>query len=148
MAGVGRPKRHEVLIQQLRLEAGFPTMRDALLVAAAIGHARSRREPLGESGEKIDYETLTAPNYAGALVGMLAAVTNPDDAEILDQDRLADRIAIFEEFATGGLDVIQEELNTRRQTVDQVVASLVLEALTSTKSVHGASVEELLGAID
>jgi dnd system-associated protein 4 len=148
MAGVGRPKRHEVLIQTLRAEAGFPTMRDALLLAAAIGFSRDRRAALGESGERIDYETLTAPNYADTFVGMLAAVNSPNDAEVLDSERLPERILIFEEYASGGLDVIQEEINGRQQTVAQVVASLVSDALASSATATQVSVEDLLGAID
>lgn len=50
---VRRPRRHEGLIQELRDEAGFTTMRDVLLLAAAIGRGQGRRTPFDDSSEPI-----------------------------------------------------------------------------------------------
>lgn len=145
---VGRPREHELLIQKLRDEAGFATYRDILLMAAGLGIAKGRRRLMGESGEKIRYETLTDPLHSSALISMISAVDHPDDAEVLDEARLGERIAAFEEYATGGLDIIQEELNTRQATPAQVIADLVQEALAGDISAEAASIDDLIAALD
>ena len=141
---VRRPERHEVLIQQLRNDAGFPAMRDVMLFAAGVGFAQGRRVPFDKSGEPIRYEILTNDALAEPFVSMLAAVTKEGDPEILDASRLPERIMIFEEFANGGLEYIQEQVNTRRQPLDGTVRTLTVETLTDAGEVRGASIKELL----
>ncbi len=144
---VRRPERHEVLIQQMRNDAGFPAMRDVLLFAAGVGFAQGRRVPFDRSGEPIRYEILTNDALAEPFVSMLAAVSAQGDPEILDSARLTERITIFEEFANGGLEYIQEQVNTRREPLDVVVRSLTIEALSDAGEVRGATIEELLDAL-
>jgi dnd system-associated protein 4 len=143
---VRRPERHEVLIQQLRNDAGFPAFRDVLLFAAGVGFAQGRRVPFGRSAEPIRYEILTNDALAEPFVSMLAAVTSEGDPEILDAARLPERIVIFEEYANGGLEYIQEQLNTRREPLDVMVRSLTVEGVADAGEVRGATIEELLDA--
>ena len=143
---VRRPERHEVLIQQLRNDAGFPAMRDVMLFAAGVGFGQGRRVPFDKSGEPIRYEILTNDALAEPFVSMLAAVTKEGDPEILDASRLPERITIFEEYANGGLEYIQEQLNTRREPLDVIIRSLTTEAVSDAGEVRGATIEELLDA--
>ena len=143
-ARVRRPERHELLIQSLLSEARFPAMRDVLLFAAALGYSANRRAPFEKSGEPIRYEILVNEAQADPFVCMLAAVTKPEDPEILDADRLGERIAIFEEYANGGLEFLQEQINTQRKPYDVIVKSLTVDALTDAGGIEGASVEDLL----
>lgn len=145
---VRRPQQYEVLLTELRTEAGFPTFRDALLFAAALGSHFQRRIPFeAAAGDPIRYETLVGPSFSEALVGMIAVNEVPDDAEIMDSSRLDERVRIFEEYANGGLEYIQEQVNVRHQPAEVVVVSLVLEALESGGRPEPASVEELLNGI-
>jgi dnd system-associated protein 4 len=137
-----------LLIQKLREEAGFTTYRHILLLAAGVGVAKGRRRSLVDSGEKIRYETVTEPLHSSTLIAMIAATQHPDDAEILDEARLAERIADFEAYVTGGLDVIQEELNTRQATPEQIIADLVHSALVGEMEAETASVDDLIRALD
>lgn len=141
---VRRPERHEVLIQQLRNDAGFPAMRDVLLFAAGVGYAHGRRVPFDKSGEPIRYEILTNDALAEPFVSMLAAVASEGDPEILDAARLPERITIFEEYANGGLEYIQEQFNTRREPLDVIVRALTIEAVADAGEIRGATIEELL----
>ena len=143
-ARVRRPERHEVLIQTLLTEARFPAMRDVLLFAAALGYSANRRAAFEKSGEPIRYEILVNEAQADPFISMLAAVTKPDDPEILDASRLGERIAIFEEYANGGLEYLQEQINTQRKPYDVIVKSLTVDALTDAGGIEGASVQELL----
>lgn len=146
-ARVRRPAQHEVLIQRLKDEAGFPTMRDVLLLAAAVGVSQQRRQPFERTGEPIRLETLTAEALADTFFAMLSAVTRAEDPEVLGPERVTERLAIFEEYACGGLDFIQEEANTRRMPLDAVIQSLVVDALVEEKAQTPARLEDLLDAI-
>lgn len=146
-ARVRRPADHEVLIQHLRDEAGFPTMRDVLLFAAAVGYAKQRRERFDRSGEPIRLEVVTSEALADTFFTMLSAATVEADPEILRPERIGERLNIFEEFACGGLSYIQEEANTRRIPLDAVLHSLVVDALVEEDGIGPASLEDLLDAI-
>jgi dnd system-associated protein 4 len=133
---------------ELRDEAAFSTFRDILLFAAAVGVHFERRVPFtSAAGDPIRYETLTVPTFSEALVNMIAANEAPDDPEIMDSSRLEERIKVFEEYANGGLEYIQEQVNVRRQTADLIVIALVTEALSASGGAKPVSVEELLSGI-
>lgn len=144
---VRRPQHHERLMIELQEEAGFATFRDILLFAAAVGFRSVRRAPfVAAAGDRIRYETLTVPAYSEALINMIAANVAKDDPEIMDDKRLEERIKVFEEYANGGLECIQEQVNVRHQPAALVVADLVTEALSGSGGATAASVEELLGS--
>lgn len=145
---VRRPQQHERLLQELHNEAEFPYYRDSLLFAAAVGFTQGMRVPFHDAaGDPIRLDTLTAPAYSEALINMIAVNVKPDDPEILDASRLEERLHIFEEYANGGLDYIQQQINTRHQPVELVVIDLVTQAFTATGGVEQASVEDLLKSI-
>ncbi|MGY2075049.1 DNA phosphorothioation-associated protein 4 [Blastococcus sp. SYSU DS0828] len=146
---IRRPQQHEALLQEMRDEAGFSTFRDGLLFAAALGVRHGRRSPIGQSaGDPIRYETLTGPAYAEALVSMIAANEAPDDPEIMDDRRLEERVRIFEEYANGGLEYLQEQVNVRHQPISVIVVDEVTNALTESGGASPASVEELLDGVN
>jgi dnd system-associated protein 4 len=122
-------------------------MRDVLLFAAGVGVSTQRQVPFDKSGETIRYETMTAEVFAEAFISMIAAVTTEEDPEILDGSRLGERILIFEEFANGGLEYIQEQANVRRQPHEVILRTLVTEALTDARTAEPASINELLQAL-
>jgi dnd system-associated protein 4 len=143
---IRRPQHHERLMLELQEEAGFATFRDILLLAAAVGFQSARRAPFtAAAGDPIRYETLTVPAYSEALINMIAARVAKDDPEIMDDKRIEERVKIFEEYANGGLECIQEQVNVRHQPAALVVADLVTEALSDSGGATAASVEELLG---
>lgn len=142
---VRRPKRHEVLIQQMKDECGFSTLRDVMLFAAAVGRTQERRAPFDEHVEPIRYETFVDPTYADTLVNMIAAVEFAEDAEILSSDRLAERVALVEEYVNGGLDFVQEQLALREISLEQLLLLLTQEALTEEGGLAPLPIERLLG---
>ena len=145
---IRRPQQHEALMVELRDEAAFSTFRDILLFAAAVGVHFDRRVAFtSASGDPIRYETLTGPTFSEALVNMIAANELPDDPEIMDSSRLEERIKIFEDYANGGLEYIQEQVNVRHQTADLVVIALVTEALSASGGAKPVSVDELLSGV-
>lgn len=145
---VRRPQQHEALMQELQQDAKFPTYRDILIFAAAVGFRQERRMPFNDAfGDPIRYETLTVPSFSDALVGMIAVNVVADDPEIMDGTRLDERVRIFEEYANGGLDYIQEQVNVRSQPAERVVLDLVTEALAEEGGAKPVSVVELLSGV-
>ncbi|MEH6621163.1 MAG: hypothetical protein V7738_00055 [Dietzia maris] len=135
-------------MKELQEEGGFGTFRDILLLAAAIGFHFSRRATFSESaGDPIRYETLTAPAFSEAFINMIAANVVNDDPEVMDGSRIEERLSIFEQYANGGLEYIQEQVNVCHQTAELVVAELVSEALSESSGANPASVDELLSGI-
>ena len=113
-----------------------------------MGARFERRVPFtSAAGDPIRYETLTAPTFAEALVSMIAANEVDNDPEIMDSTRLDERAKIFEEYANGGLEYIQEQVNVRHQPAALVVIALVTEALERGGGAEPASVDELLSGI-
>jgi dnd system-associated protein 4 len=145
---VRRPQQHEALLIELRDEAAFATFRDILLFAAAVGAHVQRRVPFGNSGEPIRYETLREPLFSETLVNMIATNEGEDDPEIMDGARTGERVRIFEEYANGGLEYIQEQVNMRHEPANLVVIALVAEALARSGGAEAASVEELLSGVN
>lgn len=141
---VRRPKQHEVLIQQLRDEGGFPTIRDVLLFAAGLGVKNERRKSFDSAGEPIRYDTVVDPAYASGFINMIAAVESAEDPEVLDSGRLPERITIFEEYVNGGLEYLQEQVNVRAQPIDVVLNALVTGSLADEAPHEPASIDDLL----
>jgi dnd system-associated protein 4 len=144
---VRRPQHHEKLLIELKDEAAFATIRDVLLLAAAVGAHVDRRVPFTGTGEPIRYETLKEPAFSETLINMIAAKEVEDDPEVMDSSRTAERVRIFEEYANGGLEYIQEQVNVRHEPANLVVIGLVTEALASSGGAEAASVEELLSGV-
>jgi dnd system-associated protein 4 len=134
-------------MQELQSEGKFPTFRDVLLFAAAVGFRKDRRVAFtASSGDPIRYEVLTAPGFSDTLINMIAANVI-DDPEIMDGTRVEERIKIFEEYANGGLEYMQEQVNVRHQPAALLVIDLVTEALSEAGGARPVSVDELLSGI-
>ncbi|MFJ9775573.1 hypothetical protein ACIRVF_30735 [Kitasatospora sp. NPDC101157] len=133
---------------ELQNEAGFATLRDILLFAAAVGFRFGLRAPFTAAHpDRVRYETLTTPAFSEALINMIAANVVTDDPEIMDGARIEERIKIFEDYANGGLEYIQEQVNVRHQPAALVVIDLVADTLSESGGAKPVSVDELLNGI-
>src|SRR3954468_3060443 len=132
---------------ELQTEGKFPTYRDILLFAAAVGFRQDRRVPFtASSGDPIRSDVLMAPGFSDTLINMIAANV-VDDPEIMDDTRMDERFKIFEEYANGGLEYIQEQVNVRHQPAALVVIDLVTEPFADNGGAKPVSVDELLGGV-
>jgi dnd system-associated protein 4 len=109
---IRRPAAHKDLLEQLCGDSGNPFNHyyEALLYGAALGYARGAREPFEQADEPIRWDTFLSIEGAAELVDMLASTT-VDDRTILSEEGAEQRIAIFEEYANGGLGVIQRAID-------------------------------------
>ena len=86
----------------------FPTLRDALSFAAALGYRERRRL---EFDEKAGREDIQSQIYNGnEAVDLIFAIglAEAKSAEILKPDNEKECIKIFEEYANGGLAILTE----------------------------------------
>lgn len=108
-------------------DAAFETMADALSFAALFGYMRSKRIPLGTPSKKID---AIRPEYLPAHIAEIVALMETKSLEPLSEDEdLDDRdpSRIFEEYANGGLELLNSLLRTKKlgpMRVNALIAEL------------------------
>jgi dnd system-associated protein 4 len=105
----------QVLVAGNGSTSPFQTYADVLAFAATFGARWSKRLPLGAISTKepgpISLEIFVSRGYDVAM--KLLAIAETKDPKILlvsDPNAEAQRIQIFEEYANGGLEKLQEEL--------------------------------------
>jgi dnd system-associated protein 4 len=93
----------------------FQTFADAIVFAAALGAKHKKRVPLGEISKRepapIGQEVFVSRGYE--LLIKLLGITATQDIKILssnEEESEHNRIHIFEEYANGGLEILQTEL--------------------------------------
>ena len=111
--------------------APFQTYADVMTFAAVLGAKRGRKTPLGKTSRKepdpIPQDQFQARGYEPVI--NLIAITDAKDAKILalDEESSNKRIQIFEEYANGGLEVLQNELQGSVDYTDTIVLLLLAE---------------------
>lgn len=93
----------------------FSTYADVIVFAAALGAKRQKRVPLGEIAQSepspISIEVFVSRGYYW-VINLLAVMTTqqPEILSTTDAEAESQRVAIFEEYANGGLEQLQDEL--------------------------------------
>ena len=102
----------KALVTSNEKTAPFQTYVEVMIFAAALGAKHKKRVPLQEIAK--DLSPLRQDYFSNSftLVINLFAITQTKDINILGEDGIADdkRIHIFEEYANGGLEILQYEL--------------------------------------
>jgi dnd system-associated protein 4 len=106
---VKRSKKYEATLQKLggKESSMFPTLREALTFCAVLGYKERRRLPLDSTAGTEDiagaqYQTNEAVD---AMFALALAATKASD--VLRLDREKECVEIYEEYANGGLDLVQ-----------------------------------------
>ncbi|MEV8563336.1 DNA phosphorothioation-associated protein 4 [Streptomyces sp. NPDC051917] len=128
-----RPAAHEELISALAGKEGpFNAMVDVLMFAAVLGRNKGKREPFDKAGEPIRLALIEGRQYGDVLIDMIAVAEEANDPKILADERQPDRVAIFEDYANGGLNYIQGEINASGgHDYVSIISTLVMDALTA-----------------
>lgn len=132
---VRRPRAHEPLIEQLLAgnDGVFESKAEVMLFAAALGWSHERSEPFERGIDPIRFSVFEKMYQAETFIESLAVLNEPGNPEVLSEESLPDRIKIFEEYANGGLIILQGKINASRSTVRDVLVSLVREAANAGK---------------
>lgn len=106
---VKRSKLHEGTLQKLggKESAMFPTLREALTFCAVLGYKERRKLPLDPNAGTEDiagaqYQLNEAVDAIFAL-----ALADAKTSDILRPEREKECVQIYEEYANGGLELIQ-----------------------------------------
>ena len=106
---IRRPKSYDKLLKELRdKENIFRTYKDILIFAACLGFKSGKRVSFKESSEPIKRDIFNG-TYDSAVINAIALLEK-NDTQILTDGCADERIAIFEEYACGGLEIIQREI--------------------------------------
>ena len=122
----------------------FPQLRDALVFAAAVGFAHGRKLPFKDTSEPIRWDVASNRRGTELLVNLLAIAENPDDPEVMNDDRFNERILIFEEYANGGLTLLKEQLDSTPRNPTEVVLHLIEEAQRQGARQEQPALDDLL----
>ena len=137
--GIRRSEEHSDLMKRLigasphkQQEAAFKFMYDVLVFAASVGFKQKKRVAIEKFvSDPIPYATMKGNEFFETLLSTIAVLTFEGDHTCLSDDRLADRIRIFEEYANGGLVYIAEQLKgyqgSSREYVGSICANQIAE---------------------
>jgi dnd system-associated protein 4 len=89
----------------------FRTQADVLAFAAALGANRNFTLPFEDAAKEPIRQDIFERAGHDSLINLLAVTHSSDPMVLADSDEMEDkRITIFEEYANGGLQILQEEL--------------------------------------
>lgn len=119
------------LLDEKRTTGMFSTYADVIAFAASLGIKYQRRSPIIEVSPSepapISLEVFISRGYESLI--RLIAVTATEDIKVLSREAdsaEALRVLIFEEYANGGLEKLQQELRGAVDYTDRLV--LILNA--------------------
>lgn len=101
--------------------APFKEIWRLMLFAAALGYRENRRVPLEhiDTGKGIDDRIFSnSPVWPGFLYLLALACTSKSDSLSGSEEKCDQRITLFEEYANGGLAILQEQLETSSYSLD------------------------------
>lgn len=110
----------------------FQTYSDVIVFAAALGAKQKKRVPLGEISKKepapIGLEVFATRGY-DMVIKLLAIIDTQDKKILSDYDEKMEekRIEIFEEYANGGLEILQEEFRGAVDYTERLLLMLITE---------------------
>ena len=110
----------------------FQTYADVIVFAAALGAKHKKRVPLGDISKRepspirLEYFATMGHDWVIKLVG----ITETKDIKILslnEEEHEAQRNHIFEEYANGGLEILQNELRGSVDYTERLLLILSVE---------------------
>lgn len=122
---VRRPAKYDDLLNLMKdnEEGVFSTFASALVFAAAYGYKKNIREPV-ESKDSSEPISITIFKEHTEIPFMyLLALAVEQDVSYLQESKFGDVLQIFEEFAAGGLSLLENELNKTdiRQSIENML---------------------------
>jgi len=111
------------MLDDLRKTGVFPTFKDAMVFAAALGCRRGSRKEFKKSSEPIDLNVFRG-DFDRTIMNILA-IEEWDDPKMIAPSNEAARVLCFEEYANGGLEIMKREIWDGKQDWREGLLSLV-----------------------
>jgi dnd system-associated protein 4 len=123
---VRRPQQFENFLTELTKEKGiFHTYKDALVFAACLGRKRGRRIEFNRTSEPINLQ-IFGGQYDAAVMNAVA-IADAGDPFVMAKNREEEKIKIFEEYACGGLEILENLLGQADLSWNEAVVALVMD---------------------
>jgi dnd system-associated protein 4 len=108
---VKRPSAYSDILEALKTANGgcFPTIKDILLFSAAYGFENGSRIAFDQTDEPVAGNVFR--DYPDTAFIFTLAVAETGDLGYADKAKIKDAVAIFEEYAAGGLKELSEKLD-------------------------------------
>jgi dnd system-associated protein 4 len=107
--------------------SAFPSLTDGFIFAAAVGWANRRRVPLRGGRQHVGFWRQFSPQEHIPLIQALAIAETADAAVLSDYDRM---LTILEEYANGGIDIVNGYDRYDQEATVVALASLVIDIAT------------------
>jgi dnd system-associated protein 4 len=140
----------EIIKRLLNAEDGtgpFKLIADVLVFAAAFGLRRNKRVPLGESqAEPIRQEVFDRQGYDTMMNLLALHGAKSTGPEILaDSDAMIEeRATIFEQYANGGLEILQDELRGALNPLETTILLINAERASPREGLEGFDLAKLV----
>lgn len=118
------PAEYEVLMNNLTPPgeiAIFRTKQEVMTFAAALGQYKNRKESIEKYAEPIRLDIFQKRRH-DSIIDLLA-IADSEELEIIDtKDEMIDqKINLFQEYAAGGLAVLEEELRKPGDALSKIL---------------------------
>lgn len=132
---VRRPKQYEEMLKKLCQDEHriFATYKEAMVFAACLGFQEGKRVPFDKSSEPIRLDVFRG-DYDEAIMRCIGLVETRDPT-IMGAARHAECLRIFEEYACGGLEILDAEVYQAPAEWDQHLLRLVVKQAKTDNSV-------------
>lgn len=137
MKRIQRASDKEAIIELLTSDSigAFREIWRLLFFAAMVGYKNGRREPLSstQTGEGIRQDSFANnPVWLGTVYLLGLVETGGTDVLRATEDSEDERIKIFEEYANGGLAILNEELEASSGNLDALLTFIQSQVQSST----------------
>lgn len=122
-ARVRRPAEFDDMLNELRETGVFPTFKDAMVFAAALGYRRGNRKEFKKNSEPIDLDVFRG-DFDRTIMSILA-IEEMDNPKMIAPSNEAARVLCFEEYANGGLEILKREIWDGKQDWREGLLSLI-----------------------
>ena len=119
---VRRPLEYDALMNFLKDEGLFDSLKSVLVFAAAVGAREGQSTEFSGSGEKIALRIFSEAHDIPFMHALALAKTG--DVSMLSDDKMEEVLTIFENTAAGGLSYLDD-------VIDRTNAKAALEQLVS-----------------
>ena len=130
------PERYEKALVALTSSHPFDTKQAAMMFTAGLGYYLRKREQLGKAGEGVRWEVFERSQDAAFIYAL--GLDETKAIAVLSGEGEEDLVKIFEEYATAGLQYIQENfLDRPGDTLDNILLLLADARRTDKGAVPG-----------
>tara|TARA_R110001599_G_scaffold261569_1_gene461996 strand:+ start:19283 stop:19726 length:444 start_codon:yes stop_codon:yes gene_type:complete len=134
-ARIRRPKTYESLMTKLCKgdHAVFDTYADLLIFAAVLGQNRGESASFSQSAEPVAL-TIFGGQFDKTVMNTLAVAACDNDPDIMSDQNVEAKIKIFEEYANGGLNILDTNLkNVPDDDIQATMVNLILRTVKKNK---------------